>query len=263
MRIVIVLLLSCVSVCAQNTIGWERATGHIAPSPASSCIYTMPTVIATSCVFGLTFHTDNGTNYYDAFGFGMNGYATNAATQPAWTVTNVFFDGVNDAVCLPTNTLAADLPQMSIVMIITPQAGTQAGPRILSKRGDGLAGWSVGYQTNTDITLNRRMFLEVDYATQSLQAYSTSNCVTYGVSNRVGITWDGTTNTTGVTFYNNNVLFSQTASVLGIGARKKDATNEIWSGTLAPKFNRSYKGSIKHLYLFNRVLSSNELTQVP
>jgi len=90
--IIIMLALPCL---AQNQIGVEKTTRRIDAPVAGGRISTLPRALADSCVLGVTFQRDNGTNYYDVFGVN-NIFADNAATQPLWATNRIYFDGIND-----------------------------------------------------------------------------------------------------------------------------------------------------------------------
>ena len=108
MKYVFFFFICATCLLADMQVGYERTTGHL-DNGADGHVSRMDRVYSPACVLGPTGNRPNGTNLFDVFGQGINGWASNANTTATWTSNGMSFGGndmfiVDDNAALkPTN----------------------------------------------------------------------------------------------------------------------------------------------------------------
>jgi len=248
-------------------------------SGASTKQGSSPKVTATStCSVGLScglvgYWTFDGKDVVngvalDKSGNGNTGRLLNIATSTFFSSGKLGqgfnFDGSNDTVNAGSATVIDNMSAMTISMWVKLNTYGASGGGYLINKGDtssGGHGWSMYLtQANGLVTFTAR------YNTTSLLSQSASN--TFAPSDigkwvHLIVTWDGTTNSaTGVHIYKNGTEVSYSSQINGSASYLSDAANDLNIGDGGIISNRQTNGIIDDVRLYNRVLSSKEISQL-
>ena len=193
----------------------------------------------------------SGTTLLDRSGFGNNGTISGATDVVTSSGNALSFDGVDDYVNLGSGSLISSLSELSVVARIHPDSVGELGGRILDN--------------------GQWLFLHIDSAGSQGLRFVTSNTgnalirtsedfIVYGESQDVVLTWDGSLNQTGVKIYRNGFESASYNTFLndqdGTGTRSGEG--DLYLGNSAAT-DRTHDGEIEFVYLYNRVLSADEV----
>lgn len=177
---------------------------------------------------------------------------------PTWTTGHLSgalsFDGNDDVVDSGRTPIVDDpnLTQLSVAAWINPSSlGGGSKGRILAKAtGNGpSAGW------HFHLTGTNQLSFVVDFSTGDLQRITTNNAIGMSSWQHVAVTWDGTSNASGVKIYVNGVVTSYSTSTNGSGSRVSDVGSKMYIGN-SSSLDRGFHGSIDDVRVYKGILSA-------
>jgi hypothetical protein len=200
----------------------------------------------------------SGTTTADATGNGSNGTISGPVTWSVGRAGNsaLRFNGISGIVTAGTSPAVANLPALTFSAWIFP-TGTGAGGygRILHKGAPQVG----GYWWN--LTSGIGLQLSVDYSGTDLQRSAAAGNLTLNTWQFVTVTWDGTSNGTGIHLYRNGSELTYGSTTNGTGSRIDDSAGILRIGnndTMA----RAFAGVIDDVRIYNRVLTQAEITNL-
>lgn len=168
----------------------------------------------------------------------------------------VSFDTVDDLItCGTSDTLLTENGSITISLWLFPTTDTTGGgdPRLVSRsNATGQVYW--GIQATSSV------YLQCVGAVASLNVFSTNNTITLNTWQNLVITWTGTTATSGVHIYKNNVETSYLTGVAGNTPIDNSGSTFIIGNTSAG--TRPVGGYISELAIWSTVLNSADRTAV-
>jgi hypothetical protein len=238
--------------------------------------YTFGTMPATFDV-APTCGTDHWSVYASglATGIGMDksGNANSVAQVTGLTPVagkvgqGLNFDGTDDCAVGDPSASLNNLSALTVTGWIYPQYYDIFGPHgyIIQKGHSSsppsgithYAGWDLSFQPGNPTSPE----FGVDYATNNLYRRAADYIFTLDEWQYITVTWDGTTNATGIRMYRNGVEISYNESQDGSGARTPDETYGIRLGCNTA-LDSIYKGSMDDMRVYNRVLTEAEIKQL-
>jgi hypothetical protein len=204
----------------------------------------------------------------DRSGNGNNGNLINIATSTFYTSGKIGqgfnFDGTNDALNAGSAAVLDNLSAMTLSVWVKLSSYGAGGGGYLINKGDtnsGGHGWSLFIsQSNGLITFSAR------YNTTSLLSQGAVNTFSLSDMNKwvhIMVTWDGSANSaTGVHIYKNGNEISYSSQVNGSSSYLSDAADNLNIGDGGLISNRQTNGILDDVRIYNRVLSSRELSQI-
>ncbi len=204
----------------------------------------------------------------DNSGNGNNANLSNIATStffvPGKIGQGFNFDGSNDALNAGSAAVLDNLSAMTLSVWVKLSSYGAGGGGYLINKGDnssGGHGWSLFIsQSNGLITFTAR------YNTTNLLSQGAVNTFSLSDMNKwvhIMVTWDGSTNSaTGVHIYKNGNEISYSSQVNGSSSYLSDAADNLNIGDGGLISNRQSNGIIDDVRIYNRVLTSNELSQI-
>ncbi|MDE1975233.1 MAG: LamG domain-containing protein, partial [Patescibacteria group bacterium] len=195
----------------------------------------------------------------DKSGNGNTGTLTNmnqsTAPVPGKVGQGLGFNPVsnNDYVKVNISSNLNTLPTMSIsfwsYLTTWPSHGG-----ILDKSNCGANGWNIDVQT-----YYKAFLFQIQYSTTRLQVVPTGNILTLNQWQHWTITWDGTTDASGVHIYENGKEVNYSIQQNGSGSRVADSA---YSLTIGRECSSTFPGSIDDVRIYNRALSASEIKQL-
>lgn len=184
---------------------------------------------------------------------------------PLWTTAGIagsalIFDGINDAVVFERANDLNNLNALTISAWIKPTTlGENNNAWVMSKAygGSNLSnrGWRFGLSNSP----TRSLAFIADFDSSHLEVRSAANSIVLGAWNHILVTWDGGVNATGVRLYINGKEVTYSEQANGAGARASDANYVVRLGN-NPAGSRTFSGTIDTVALYNRVISSSEVS---
>ncbi|NDB60563.1 LamG domain-containing protein, partial [bacterium] len=204
----------------------------------------------------------------DKSGNGNHANLSNIATStffvPGKIGQGFNFDGSNDILNAGSAAVLDNLPAMTISMWVKLSSYGAGGGGYLINKGDassGGHGWSLFLsQSNGLISFTAR------YNTTNLLAQTSANSFATSDFNKwvhIMVTWDGSANSaSGVHIYKNGNELSYSAQTNGSSSYSSDAADNLNIGDGGLVSGRQTNGIIDDVRIYNRVLSSRELSQI-
>jgi hypothetical protein len=189
-----------------------------------------------------------------------SGNANNGTLQstPTWTIGQysggLRFDGngSDDKVAVAASTTLNTLPATTISVWMRPDNnGENFFGRILQKGGLGLF-----------LTSSNQLTFQVGHATTNLARTTSTNSISYNAWTHVVVTWDGSPTASNVHIYLNGIESSYSATTNGAGARVSDSGSNLAIGN-TDGLDRTFKGVLDDLRIYNRAMTSAEAVAVP
>lgn len=212
------------------------------------------------------FDENTGTSTADASGNGNTGTLSTFGTgNPTWATGNIgsalTFDAADDVVTVGSGATLDDLPAITIAAWIKPNTVGEGGSpgRIVHKgtTTSPTAGWQFVTQATNSIAF------AVDHGTTDLNRVSAANALgtTLGVWKHVVVTWTGSATATNIKLYVDGVETAYSTTTDGGAARVSDAASSVFIGNDNTGV-RTFDGALDDVRIYNRVLSSTELTAI-
>lgn len=167
------------------------------------------------------------------------------------------FDGGNDLVRVPTNSLITDLGPMTISAWIKPRSlgGGSLGKIVVKDTALSTGYWQFFVCTNASVDT---LCFSTIYGTQTLNAFAAGPALKYGEWQHVAMTWDGSQTATNVHLYINGVETTYQTQTNGSGASQSDAALDLIIGNRGDG-TRAFDGLIDEVRLYNRALTASEI----
>lgn len=191
-----------------------------------------------------------GTTAYDSSGNNNTGTLNSMPTSP-WIKgkygSALNFEGTDDRVDAGSADILDNLPAITLSFWMYPKCVNEwESPISKADSGSSYLGWV----TSIWCTQNRMSFL-VGYDSQSLQKEMASNSITRNQWQHVSITWDGTSNTSGVRMYVNGIETSYNgAGTNGSSTRNTDAAQTLYLGNVTG-FAEDFNGYLDDVKIYN------------
>ena len=208
---------------------------------------------------GLVGYWSLDSNANDQSGNNNNGTVSNA------TLTNGHdgaansaydFNGTTSAITVAHNASIDDLSAFSISFWAKVRSvGENNQGYFISKEDGGNHGWVFQVYPNVNNVFFGQSF---NNAGTSLYVLTANNTVSFNAWEFWTVTYDGSSNASGVHIYKNATELSRLGSRNGTGARDSDAAanlivgNNIWAG-------RTFDGSLDDVRIYNRALAASEI----
>ena len=216
------------------------------------------------------FDENTGTSTADASGNGNTGTLATLPTPgsqgPTWATGKIgsalTFDASDDVVTAGNGTSLnyIALPAITITAWIKVNTlmGEGGNPGRIIHKGTGTlptAGWQFVTQGTNQIAF------AVDYGTTDLNHVSANNAISLGAWRHVAVTWTGSPLATDVKLYVDGVETGYTTATNG-GASRVNDTNSIVHLGNDNSGARTFDGALDDVRIYNRVLSTTELTAI-
>ena len=232
----------------MNMYLYPGACGSTRLADSGTIYYRNPKVEITNVDTGnSTFSsTSNIGLWYDLSGNGYNGTLTNSPTSNVSNKGNILFDGSDDYVSI-TNVLGHQTNTGTIISWAYPSIIT-SGDRYLVGAGGSL---TVG--ATRAIRIYNGYWSTVSYGS-STEDYNSIVAATLNTWQHVAFVWNLTT----VNFYLNGTLYSVTRSGM---ITPSSTTFSVGCPPWSPLGSNSWNGRIANVHLYNRALSTSEISQ--
>ena len=232
----------------MNMYLYPGACGSTRLADSGTIYYRNPKVEITNVDTGnSTFNsTSNIGLWYDLSGNGYNGTLTNSPTSNVSNKGNILFDGSDDYVSI-TNFLGHQTNTGTIISWAYPSIIT-SGDRYLVGAGGSL---TVG--ATRAIRIYNGYWSTVSYGSSN-EDYNSIAAATLNTWQHVAFVWNLTT----VNFYLNGTLYSVTRSGM---ITPSSTTFSVGCPPWSPLGSNSWNGRIANVHLYNRALSTSEISQ--
>ena len=232
----------------MNMYLYPGACGSTRLADSGTIYYRNPKVEITNVDTGnSTFSsTSNIGLWYDLSGNGYNGTLTNSPTSNVSNKGNILFDGSDDYVSI-TNFLGHQTNTGTIISWAYPSIIT-SGDRYLVGAGGSL---TVG--ATRAIRIYNGYWSTVSYGSSN-EDYNSIAAATLNTWQHVAFVWNLTT----VNFYLNGTLYSVTRSGM---ITPSSTTFSVGCPPWSPLGSNSWNGRIANVHLYNRALSTSEISQ--
>ncbi len=186
----------------------------------------------------------------------FSGGATWTANGKAGSAAS--FNGLNGVVTAQSSSLNA-LGQLTVSAWIKRQSlGENNHGWIVGKASGGgnlpSAGWAL-LLTNSD---GKTVSFVVDHANLHLEVVAKADSITLGAWNHVAVTWNGSSQASGVQMYINGAMVTTAYASNGSGSSVSDSNYALTIGN-NPVGSRSFNGDIDDVMIANRVFSASEV----
>lgn len=224
---------------------YSQAREFCVPGDTSTCNpptawWKMDENTGTSSTADSSGNANNGT---------MNGAMTAGDWVPGKLGSALDFDATDDYIAIGSPAILDDLSQLSFSAWIFPRSeGEGAQGRIINKMVGTAGGWRVEFYASGTNAIK----LSVGYSTTNLQRTAADNSVTLNQWNHVSVTWDGTSNATGVRIYINGVETTYQQTINGSPSREADASNSYQIGNNETQAG-TWDGLIDDVRIYNYV----------
>jgi hypothetical protein len=172
----------------------------------------------------------------------------------------VILDGVDDQLRIAPSTSLDNLGQVTVAAWVWPaDAGNGRTYGGIAHKSNGYSmssGWMFGIGAQT-----RLLFFKAGFSGGALYANNGSQSIQVDNWNHVVMTWDGTSNPSGVKFYVNGLATGIGNFYAGSGSRPDDSNNPLLLGGEGddPISKVHLKGKLDHVSVWNRVLTQAEV----
>lgn len=184
-----------------------------------------------------------------------DGTLTNMAPASDWVAGKIGnaldFDGGNDYVDVGSPAALDDLPQLSVSAWINADSTASDGA-VATKNSPGWVFWvgSGGY-----------LEFWANFSSGSANRWTGVGLITSGAGwQHVVVTYDGTSNGTGIKFYVDGSETSYNGSTNGTNPRSSDAADNLRIGS--QQSGSRFDGQIDDVRIYDRVLSSAEISEI-